>query len=100
MINKKDTIISFNNIKEILYHSVSVYPNHTAFTTKIKESNNIRYINHTYSNLLEDINAFGSSLYKLGLKNERIAVVGHNSYEWAVAHLSNLLRRNCFCSTR
>lgn len=100
MSNKKKNIIKFDNVKEMLYHSASIYSNHIAFTTKIKNNDNIEYINHTYSNLLEDINAFGSALYKLGLANEKIAVIGHNSYEWAVAHLSNLLRRYCFCSFR
>lgn len=82
----------FKNIKELLYNSAKLYKNNIAFTSKVKNNDNqTEYINHTYSELLDDINAFGSSLYKLGLKNKRVAVIGHNSYEWAVAHLSNLL---------
>lgn len=80
------------NIKELLYNSAKLYKNNIAFTSKVKNNDNqTEYINHTYSELLDDINAFGSSLYKLGLKNKRVAVIGHNSYEWAVAHLANLL---------
>ena len=59
-----------------------------------------RYINHSYSDLLVDINCFGTGLYSLGLENKRIAVIGHNSYEWVVAHLANLLRGYCFCPFR
>lgn len=87
----KKNIQKFNNIKEIIYHSASTYSNNIAFTVKNKNGNKIEYINHTYADLLNDINCFGSALYKLRLKDKRIAVIGHNSYEWAVAHLSNLL---------
>ncbi len=91
-MNNTQNIKKFRNIKELLYNSVKLYKNNIAFTSKIKNSENqTEYINHTYEDLLNDINAFGSSLYKLGLKNKRVAVIGHNSYEWAVAHLSNLL---------
>lgn len=91
MVNKPK-YKKIKNIKELLYNSAKLYKNNIAFTTKVKSNDNqTEYINHTYSELLDDINAFGSSLYKLGLKNKRVAVIGHNSYEWAVAHLSNLL---------
>ncbi len=90
-MKKRKNIEKFENIKEIIYHSATVYSDNIAFSTKIKNSGNVEYINHTYSDLLEDINCFGTALYKHGLQNKRIAIVGHNSYEWAVAHLSNLL---------
>lgn len=84
-------ISRFRNIKEIIYNSAKIYSNNIAFTTKIKENNDTKYINHTYSDLLKDINAFGTSLYTNGLKNSRVAIIGHNCYEWAISHLSNLL---------
>lgn len=91
-MNNKKSFKKFRDIKQLIYNSVKLYPNNTAFTTKIKNANNeTEYINHTYTDLLNDINAFGTSLYKLGLKNKRVAVIGYNCYEWAVAHLSNLL---------
>lgn len=90
-MKKRKNIEKFENIKEIIYHSATVYSDNIAFTTKIKNSGDVEYINHTYSDLLEDINSFGTALYKHGLQNKRVAIVGHNSYEWAVAHLSNLL---------
>lgn len=97
---KNKNITKFENIKELLYHSANEFSNNIAFTTKIKNNNDIKYIDHTYSDLLSDINSFGTGLYKLGLQGKRIAVIGNNSYEWVVAHLSNLLRRNYICSTR
>lgn len=91
-MNNKKSFKKFRDIKQLIYNSAKLYPNNIAFTTKIKNTNNeTEYINHTYTDLLNDINAFGTSLYKLGLKNKRVAVIGYNCYEWAVAHLSNLL---------
>ena len=91
-MNNNKSFKRFRDIKQLIYNSAKLYPNNTAFTTKIKNANNeTEYINHTYTDLLNDINAFGTSLYKLGLKNKRVAVIGYNCYEWAVAHLSNLL---------
>lgn len=89
--NKFREVPRFNNIKEVIYHSVELYPNHIAFVTKIKHTDkNIEYKNHTYQNLLDDINSFGTGLYQLNLKGKRVAICGRNRYEWAVSHLSNL----------
>lgn len=91
MKKQEKNIKKFENIKELLYHSADVYSDHIAFTTKVIDNGTKKYINHTYADLLSDINSFGSSLYKLGLLGKRIAVVGHNCYEWAVAHFANVL---------
>ena len=89
--NKFRDVPVFNNIKEVIYNSVKLYKDNIAFVTKVKkEDKSVQYINHTYQNLLDDINAFGTSLYKLGLKGKRVAICGRNRYEWAVAHISNL----------
>lgn len=91
MKKQEKNIKKFENIKELLYHSADVYSDHIAFTTKVIDNGTKKYINHTYSDLLADINSFGSSLYKLGLSGKRVAIVGHNCYEWAVAHFANVL---------
>ncbi len=94
MKRQEKNIKKFENIKELLYHSADVYSDHIAFTTKVIDNGTKKYINHTYSDLLADINSFGSSLFKLGLSSKRIAIVGHNCYEWAVAHFANVLGGN------
>ena len=81
----------FNNVKEIIYNSVKKYNEKTAFTIKNKNGKEINYKNISYSKLLEDINQLGTAYYSLGLKNDRIAIIGKNRYEWILAHLSNLL---------
>ncbi len=91
MREKINDIPKFENVKELLYHSVSKYTNNIAFTVKNKVGKEVKYIDYTYTKLLEDINSFGSSLYKLNLENKKVAIVGSNSYEWVVAHLGVLL---------
>ncbi len=87
---KKDIKI-FNNIKELLYNSVEKFSDNIAFTTKIQVGDKIEYRETTYKQLLEDINCLGTAMYDLGLEESRISVIGKNRYEWAVAHLANLL---------
>ena len=89
----KKNIQCFSTIKELLYHSATVFANNIAFTEKVKQNNETVYIDHTYTNLLDDINAFGTSLYELGLQGKRVAVIGHNCYQWSIAHLSKMLLR-------
>lgn len=90
-VAKNSEIPLLNNIKEILYNSVDEYKNNIAFTIKIKNGEDIKYLNKTYEAFLKDVNSFGAGLYSLKLKGARIAIMGKNRYEWAVAYLSNLL---------
>ena len=89
--SKSEEVPMFNNIKEVLYNSVKLYGNNIAFTIKNKVNDQIEYVNKTYADFLEDVNSFGAVLYSLNLKESRIAILGRNRYEWAVAYLTNLL---------
>ena len=80
-----------NNIRELIYNAVEKYPKNIVFTIKHQENKNVSYEDITYEKMLEDMNSFGTSLYELGLKGKRVAVVGRNRYEWVVAHFANLL---------
>ena len=91
MKNQLREVPKFENVKEIIYNSVKLYPENIAFTIKEKEENNIEYINITYTKLLENINAVGTALYEKKLKGKRIAIIGKNRYEWAISHLACLL---------
>ena len=81
----------FENIKEIIYNSVDKYAENTAFIIKHKNGKDITYENKSYKQLLEDINGLGTAYFERGYQNKRIAIVGRNRYEWAIAHLTNLL---------
>ncbi len=90
----------FENIREIVYNSAEKYAENRAFILKRKEGKNIQYENITYKRLLEEINNLGTKFFNLGYKNKRIAIVGRNSYGWALTHLTNMLRWNCVSSIR
>ena len=89
MENKKK-VEEFRSIKELLYASVEKYKEHVAFVIKHQQEKKVTYEEVTYSRLLENVNQLGTALYARGFQGKRIAIIGKNRYEWAVAHLSNL----------
>lgn len=79
----------FKDMRELLRHSAEVYPEKIAYITKIKGHNKeVNYINTTYKKLLTQVEELGTVLIKMGLKGEKIAVLGENSYHWCLAWLS------------
>ena len=90
--NKLREVPKFNDIKGIIYNSVKLYPNNIAFTTKIIEENDaVKYKETTYLEFLEEVNALGTTFYDMELKGKRIAIIGKNSYKWALSYVTNLL---------
>ena len=90
-MKKERKVEELKDIKEIIYNSAKKYADHIAFVIKHQDGKEKTYEKITYKSFLEQINALGTKLYNIGLKNKRIAIVGRNRYEWALAHLSNLL---------
>ena len=80
----------FNNIKEIIDNSVSLYPNNNAFIIKEKQGKDVKYKNITYKEFQNQINYFGTALIDLGLKDKRVAIIGKNRYEWALTYITVL----------
>lgn len=82
----------FTNVKDLVIDAVKKFPEKVAFIIKNRneKDESKRYINITYTQMLKDIYAFGTALYNAGYKGKRIAIIGKNRYEWAIAHLSNL----------
>ena len=82
----------FENIRDIISNSVKLYPNNVAFIIKHKseekKSKEVTYQNITYTDFQNDINQLGAGLQKLGYTNKRVAVIGKNSYEWAITYYS------------
>lgn len=73
------------NFKEMLYRSASIYKSRTAFKVKNKDGE-IEKI--TYENFKNDVVFLGTSLLNQGFKNQKIAVIGKNSYQWCVSYLA------------
>lgn len=82
--------VNCENIKEIVYNSAKEYGDKTAFVIKQKNGKDVTYKNISFKEFLNDVNSFGTELYKLGYKDKRIAITGRNRYEWVVAHIANL----------
>lgn len=74
-----------SDLKDLLYKSDNKYENRNAF--RLKDANGNIY-GVSYKKFKSDVIALGTSLIKLGLLNSRIAVMGKNSYKWAVSYYS------------
>lgn len=81
----------FDNIKQVIYHSIKKYPNNIAFKIKEKENNEIKYIDITYTDFINQVNNLGTGLFNIGLKGKRVAILSKNRYEWALSYVSLLL---------
>ena len=88
MKNKKyplyDTLEEISDLKDLVLTKASDLPDKIAFVYPC-ETGEMR---KTYSDLKEDINAFGTWLYKNKIKDKHVAIIGKNSYEWLVAFLA------------
>lgn len=82
--NSKD-IIRIDNLKDMLEKTGKLYSNKIAYKIRIGES---RYREITHKQVRDMINALGTALIDMKLKNKRIAVIGENRFEWEIAYLS------------
>jgi len=89
---KKDerffTYPDFNNVREMILNSIDKYPDNTAFILKDKDK---KLYNISYKEFYEEIKKLSTSLFNLGLANKRIAIVGNNSYLWALSYITILM---------
>ena len=80
----------FDTVREYINNGIKKYPNNNAFILKHKNGKEVSYTNITYTKFGEDIKAFGTALIHHNLENKRIAIIGKNRYEWAIAFVSIL----------
>ena len=76
----------FEDIKDMLKKSGEQFGNRPAYIFKTEDPNKFREITH--KEFRDDINALGTALIDLGLKDKRIAVISENRYEWGMAYLA------------
>jgi len=76
---------NISNLKDMIEQSAKIYAEKPAFL--VKEKGNPDFIPVSYSKYKEDIDAFGTALISLGLKDKKIALIGENRYEWATSYL-------------
>ncbi len=77
--------LEITDLKDMLNKTNKLYGDKTAYKIKIEDQ---KYKTFTHAEVRNMIDAIGTSLISMGLKNKRIAVIGENRYEWEIAYLS------------
>lgn len=80
----------YKDIKDLLEKFVNRFKNNLAF--KLKKKNEYEEI--TYERFKNDIDSLQMGFISKGIKNKRIAVIGPNSYEWALTYFATLCSNN------
>ena len=76
------------DLKDMLEKTAVKNSTKTAF--KVKD-NSGKIINKTYIDFKNDVQNLSTKLIQMGLQNQRIAVIGKNSYSWAVSYLASTI---------
>lgn len=75
-----------NNLKELVNHAAEKYGDKPAFMfERDKETVSI-----SYRQFKNDVDALGTALFDLGIKNAKVAIIGENSYEWILMYLATV----------
>lgn len=82
----KSRKMKFTDLKDMLKQSGEAYGDRPAYIFKTDKEGEFRTIIH--KEFRDEINALGTALVKMGLKDKRIAVISENRYEWELAYLS------------
>ena len=77
-------ILEITDLKDMLNKTRSLYANKIAY--KIKKDDG--YMTFTHEQVRSMIDALGTALIDMGLKDKKIALIGENRYEWEIAYLS------------
>ena len=80
------TKMEFTDLKDMLNKTEEMYKDRPAYKFKTEEPGKLRIITH--KEYRDQIKALGTALIDMGLKDERIAVISENRYEWGLAYLS------------
>ena len=72
------------DLKDMLNQSVELYPDFPAFNLK----KNGEYNPVSYKQFKEHVDGLGTAFVDMGLKGEKIAVIGENRYEWCATFLA------------
>ena len=82
----KSRKMKFTDLKDMLNQTGKVYGDRPAYIFKTEEKGKFRTITH--KEFRENINALGTTLIQMGLKDKRIALISENRYEWELSYLA------------
>ena len=83
-MESKSRKMKFTDLKDMLKQTCEVYGNRPAYI--FKDNGSMKTISH--KEFRDDINALGTVLINMGLKDKRIAVISENRYEWELSYLA------------
>ncbi len=72
------------DLKDMMNRLLREKPEQTAFVYPCESGE----MKKSYSDFYEDINAFGTWMYKKGIKGAHVGIIGENSYEWLVTYFA------------
>lgn len=75
-----------NDLRDMVCSSAEMYGDDPAFLVKDVPGGEYRPI--SYIQFRDDIDALGTKLTEMGLKDKKTAIIGENSYEWVVTYLA------------
>ena len=78
--------LEISDLKDMLNKTGKIYGDRPAYIFKTEEKGKFRTIKH--KEFRENINALGTTLIQMGLKDKRIAVISENRYEWELSYLA------------
>ncbi len=82
----KSRKMKFTDLKDMLKQTGEAYGDRPAYIFKTEETGKFRTITH--KKFREEIDALGTVLVNMGLKDKRIAIISENRYEWELSYLA------------
>ena len=82
----KSRKMKFTDLKDMLKQTGEAYGDRPAYIFKTEEKEKFKTITH--KEFRDEINALGTVLINMGLKDKRIAVISENRYEWELSYLA------------
>ena len=78
--------MQYTDLKDMLKQTGEAYGDRPAYVFKTEEKGKFRTITH--KEFRNEINALGTVLINMGLKDKRIAIISENRYEWELSYLA------------
>src|SRR3989339_379554 len=75
------------DLKDMLNQSSELFKDNKIFNIKNKDNS---YTEIKYSEFKNDVDALGTALLNLDLKNKFIAIISENRYEWCTTYLGTV----------
>lgn len=79
-----------DSIKEYIEDAINKNSKKDAFIVKSQENNEIKYTHISFEEFGKQIKNLAEGLIDLGLEGKRIAIIGHNSYNWVKSYIATI----------